>query len=160
MAHELRLCSHFFFFFWMWNRCHIAWQHGGMVTDPLLQFCCFLSVPFWMYCLKSIAQIGWPDSSHGTFRQSRPRTSQLFALQHGLSGGAGEEDGAGLRRGEHWLDVKPLARQSCVAAACARSLPHGGRDALMPLCWRCSRQLVLLLRVPRLQTLYKFEQGW
>lgn len=65
--------------------------------------------------------------------QRRSQASQLFALQHGLGGGTGEEDGAGLRGGEHGLDVKPLARQSCVAAACPRSLPHGGRDALMPL---------------------------
>lgn len=95
----------------------------------------------------------WPEPGHRTCREAlRASTehSQLFALQHGLGRGAGEEDGAGLRCGESWLDVKPLACQSCVAAACARSLPHGRRDALMPLCWRCSRQLVLLLGVTRL----------
>lgn len=122
------------------------------MTDPQLQLWCFLSVPFWMSRLKKrrTDRMTLTAAAEQSY-QGRPRTSQLFALQHGLSGGAGEEDGAGLRRGEHGRDVKALARQSCVAAACARRLPHGGRDALMPLCWRCSRQLVLLLKGPRLQ---------
>lgn len=46
-----------------------------------IQFCCF-------------------RHAHPMTRQ-RPQTSQLFALQHGLGGGAGEEDGAGLGCGEH-----------------------------------------------------------
>lgn len=60
--------------------------------------------------------------------------SQLLTLQHGLGRRAGEQDGVGVRCGESKLDVEPLARQSCVSAACVLSRFHGCRDALMPLC--------------------------
>lgn len=119
-----------------------------------------VSFLFYSKWIVSKASHKWDDPTVAVehLGRRRPRSSQLLTLHHGLSRGAGEEDGAGLGGGEHWLDVEPLARQSCVAAARAWSLPHGGRDALMPLCWRCSRQLGLLLRAPRLQTLYKSDR--
>lgn len=115
LARKLRLCSHLFSGF----ETGIMWLDNVEDKNPpsLLmvdtQFCGFLHA--------------------NQMTQRHSQASQLFALQHGLGGGAGEEDGAGLRGGEHGLDVKPLASQSCVAAACPWSLPHGSRDALMPL---------------------------
>lgn len=116
MARELRLCSHVCF---RDVKTGIVWLDSVEDKNPrsllmvVTQFCGFLHA--------------------NQMTRERRQASQLFALQHGLGRGAGEEDGAGLRGGEHGLDVKPLARQSCVAAACPWSLPHRGRDALMPL---------------------------
>lgn len=149
MAHELRLCSHICLFvcFWMWNSSLTTWWNGDRPTTAFLLL--LLLFPFCSILNGLSQKRGTNRNLTAVAEHFRLRTSQLFALQHGLSGGAGEEDRAGLGCGEHWLDVKPLARQSGVAAARARSLPHGGRDALVPLCWRCSRQLVLPLGVPR-----------
>lgn len=94
-----------------------------MVTNPLsvltAVICCFN--------LKGTLQ---------TRHTLRPHpSSQLLALQRGLGGAAGEQEGAGVRRGEGGPDVEPLARQSRVAAARSPGLPHGRRDALVPLRW-------------------------
>lgn len=69
--------------------------------------------------------------------------SQLLALQRDFGRGAGEQEGAGVQCWERRPNVEPLAGQGGVAAARARHFLHGRRDALMPLCWGCSRQLLL-----------------
>lgn len=44
--------------------------------------------------------LGWSLSSRATHPTGGALASQLLALQHGFGRRAGEEDGAGVRRGE------------------------------------------------------------
>lgn len=124
-----------------------------MVTNPLSVLIALIQYSTYCYLILNVSlqmhhtnHMTICSDNHFPFGLLFADGSQLLTLQHGLRRGAGEQDGAGLQRGEDRLDVKPLACQSCIAAACARSFLHLCRDALMPLCWRCSRQLVLLHR--------------
>lgn len=145
----------------MWNTLHMTWlnRNGDKPTisadsfNTIILCHSILNVSLQMHHTNHMTSCSdhqspfnpplfWPQGGHragGESVRGSPCVSQLLALQHGLGRGAGEQDGAGVRRGESELDVEPLACQSCIAAARARSLFHGCGDALMPLCWRCSR---------------------
>lgn len=134
-AHELRLCKSVFFC--MWNTLHMTWVNRNG-DKPTIRADSFNTI---ILCHSTLSvSLQMHHTNHILYCSQRVLgASQLLALQHGLRRGAGEQDGVGLQRGENWLDVEPLARQSCVAAARALSLFHGCRDVLMPLCWRRSR---------------------